>query len=146
MLGTLLELLLDPSGVVDEVRDWRRERRARRLARTAEIPCAVRVVDGAYPRLSGRWTRGTARVPPGALVFEPNSPWRARMTIPVHSATLQPPGDIPRRTALALGPQARRIVLETATATVEWLVPEDQLQRSMSVTRRSVRDAGPPSG
>jgi hypothetical protein len=37
-------------------------------------------------------------------------------------------------------------VLETATATVEWLVPEDQLQRSMSVTRRSVRHAGPSTG
>jgi hypothetical protein len=79
-------------------------------------------------------------------VFEPNSPWRARMTVPVRSATLQPPGDIPRRKALALGPRARRIVLETAAATVEWLVPEDQLQRSTSVTRRSVRDAGPPTG
>jgi hypothetical protein len=37
-------------------------------------------------------------------------------------------------------------VLETAQATLEWLVPEEQLKRSMGVIRRSVRDARPPTG
>src|SRR3954466_4181713 len=95
VLGLLVALLLDPTGVIDEVRDRRRERRIRQRARAAKIPCALRVVEGAHPGLSRRWTRGAARVPPGVLVFEPDSGWRARMSIPVRSATLQPPGDIP---------------------------------------------------
>ena len=146
MLSTLGELLLNPSGIVDGVRDWRRERRTRQRARATKIPCALRVVDGTHPGLSRQWTRGAARVPPGALVFEPDSSWRPRLTIPVRSATLQPPGDIPRWSPRAIGPQPRRIVLETAPATLEWLVPEEQLERSMGVTRRSVRDARPPTG
>jgi hypothetical protein len=113
VLSFLAELLLDPSGVVDEVRDWRRERRNRQRARATQIPCALRVVDGAHPGLSRRWTRGAARVPPGFLVFEPDSLWRLRVRIPVRSATLQPPGDIPRRSPRAIGAQSRRIVLET---------------------------------
>src|SRR3954447_8927330 len=67
VLGLLVELLLDPPGVVDQVRDRRRERRIRRRARAARIPCALRVVDGAHRGLGRRWTRGTARVPPGTL-------------------------------------------------------------------------------
>jgi len=145
VLSFLAELLLDPSGVVDGVRDWRDERRTRQRARATKIPCALRVVDGAYPGLSRRWIRGAARVPPGALVFEPDYSWRPRLTIPVCSAALQPPGDIPRRSPRAMGPQPCRIVLTTARATLEWLVPEEQLQRSMGVTRRSVRDARPPT-
>jgi hypothetical protein len=93
----ILGELLDPSGVVDEVRDWRRERRTRQRARVAEIPCALRVVDRAHPGLGRRWTRGAARVPPGALVFEPDTWRRPRMTSLVRSASLQPPGDIPQR-------------------------------------------------
>jgi len=146
VLSFLAELLLNPSGVVDEARDRRRERRNRRQARATQIPCALRVVDGAHPGLSRRWTRGAARVPPGFLVFEPDSRWRAPVRIPVCSATLQSPGNIPRRRARAIGPQPRRLVLETARATLEWLVPEEQLDRSMGVTRRSVRDARPPTG
>ena len=45
-----------------------------------------------------------------------------------------------------MGPQSSRIVLKTAQATLEWSVPEEQLQRSMGVTRRSVRNARPPTG
>ncbi|WP_448642470.1 hypothetical protein [Geodermatophilus sp. URMC 63] len=97
----LVELLLDPGGVVDGVRDRRRERRTRQ---------------------------------------------RARATLPVCSATLHPPGDVPRRRPGARGTRPRRIVLETARATLAWLVPEDQVQRSMRVTRRSVRGAHPPTG
>src|SRR4051812_38913628 len=122
------------------MRDWQRARRSRQRARAAGIPCALRIVDGAHPGLSRRWTRGAARVPPGALVFEPDSQWRRRLTIPVRSATLQQPWDIPRRSPRAIGPQPRRIVLTTAQSTLEWLVPEEQLQRAMGVTRRSVRD------
>jgi hypothetical protein len=146
VLSLLAELLLNPSGVVDEVRDWRRERRNRQRARATKIPCALRVVDGTHPGLSRRWIRGAARVPPGALVFEPDSWWRLRMRLPVRSATLQPLGDNPRRSPRATGPQPRRIVLTTAQATLEWLVPEEQLQRSMGVTRRDVRHARPPTG
>ena len=142
MLG---ELLLNPSGVIEGVRDWRRERRSRQRARETKIPCALRVVDGAHPGLNRRWARGAARVPPGSLVFEPDSPWRAGMTIPVRSATLAGPGAIPRRTRRAIGSQPRRIVLTTTQATLEWLVPEEQVQRSIGVTRRSVRDARRPT-
>lgn len=140
------ELLLDPSGVTDEVRDRRRERRSRQRALAAGIPCALRVVDGAHPGLSRRWKRGAARVPPGVLVFEPGGRWQRRLTIPVRSATLHQPWDAPRRSPRAIGPQPRRIVLTTAQATLEWLVPEEQLQRAMGVSRRAVRDARPPLG
>ena len=144
MSGFLAELLLDPSGLVDGVRDWRRERRARRRTRAAMIPGALRVLDGTQRGLSRRWTRGAARVPPGVLVFEADS--GPRMTIPVRAATLLPPGGVPRRISRAVGPQPRRIVVETAQASLEWLVPEEQVQRSMGVTRRSVRDGPPPTG
>lgn len=144
MLGVLVELLLDPSGVVDEVRDWRRERRTRQRARATKIPCTLRIVDGTHPGLSRRWTRGAARVPPGALVFEPDSRWRPRLTVPVRSAMLQPSGDLPSRRLRRFGP-SRRIVLTTTQGTLEWLVPEEQVQRSMGVTRRSVDDAHPPT-
>ena len=142
----LLGLLLDPSAVFDEVRDRRRRRRSRKRARASKIPCAVRVVSGAHPGLGRRWTRGAARVPPGSLVFEPHSSWRPQVTVPVRSATLQAPGHVPWWRSRALGPQPRRIVLETARATLEWLVPEDQLQRSLGVTSASVRDLRPPTG
>lgn len=140
------EFLLDPSGVIDDVRDRRRKRRSRQRALAAGIPCALRVVDGTHPGLSRRWRRGAARVPPGALVFEPGGRWRRRLTIPVRSATLHHPWDTPRRTPRAVGPQPRRIVLTTAQATLEWLVPEEQVERAMGVTRRRVRDARPPAG
>jgi hypothetical protein len=145
VLSFLAELLLDPSGLFDGVRDGRRERRIRQRALAAGIPCTLRVVDGDRRGLRRRWTRGAARVPPGALIFEPNSGWRPRMTIPVRSATLQPPWDRPGRTPRAIGPQPRLIVVTTARATLEWLVPEEQLQRAMGVTHRSVRDARTPT-
>lgn len=146
MLSFLAELLLDPSGLFDGLRDGRRERRIRQRALAAGIPCTLRVIDGDHPGLRRRWARGAARVPPGALIFEPNSRWRPRKTIPVRSATLQQPWDIPRRTPRAVGPQPRRIVLTTAQSTLEWLVSEEQLERAMGVTRRSARDARPPTG
>lgn len=146
MWSFVAELLLNPSGVVDEVRDGRRERRNRQRARATKIPCALRVVDGTHPGLSRRWRRGAARVPPGALVFDPDSLWRPRMTIPVLSAALQPRRDVPRRSLRERGPQPRRIVLETARATLEWMVPEEQSQRSMGVTGRSVREVRPTGG
>jgi hypothetical protein len=40
------------------------------------------------------------------------------------------------------GPRPRRIVLETDRATLEWLVPEEQVQRAMGVTRPGVRSTG----
>jgi transcriptional regulator with XRE-family HTH domain len=64
----------------------------------------------------------------------------------VRSATLHPPGDRLRRRVRKVSQQSRRIELTTAQATLEWLVPEEQLQRSMGVIRRSVRDARPPTG
>lgn len=137
---SLLEALVDPSGLVDAVRDGRRERLIRQRALAAGVPCALRVTDGEQPGLGRRWTRGAARVPPGALIFDTRSRWRPRMIVPVRSATLQPPWDRPRRTCRATGPQPRLIVLTTTRATLEWLVPEEQLQRAMGVTRRSVRD------
>jgi DNA-binding FadR family transcriptional regulator len=36
-------------------------------------------------------------------------------------------------------------MIETAQATLEWLVPEEQLQRSLGVTRPRVRDAYTPT-
>ncbi|RBY90314.1 hypothetical protein DQ244_12725 [Blastococcus sp. TBT05-19] len=146
MLGFLLELLLDPSGVLEGMRERRRERRIEKRARATQIRCALRVVEGAHPGLGRRWRRGTARVPPGSVVFEPDSRWRSRLTVAVRSCTLRPPGDTPRRGPRAVGPRPRLIVLETAGATLEWLVPEEQVERSMRVTRRSVRDARPPTG
>ena len=130
----LAELLFDPFEVVGEVRDRRRERAARERARTTKITCALRVVDGLQPGLGRRWTRGAARVPRGTLVFEPDSGWRGgRSSIPVHSVTLQPLGGGPRRGLRGTSAPTRLIVLVTAVATLEWTVPEDQLQRSMGV-------------
>ena len=43
--------MLHPSGVVEDVRDWWRERRIRRRARAAPMPRALRVLDGAHPEL-----------------------------------------------------------------------------------------------
>lgn len=135
VLSFLAELLLDPSGLFDGWRDRRPERRYRRRALAAGIPCALRVVEGAHPGLRRRWRRGAARVPPGALVFDPASRGRQRMTVFVRSATLQQPWDIPRRAPRGVGPRPRRIVLTTAQSTLEWLVPEEQVERAMGVAR-----------
>ena len=145
MWSVLLELVLDPVGAVEAVRDWRRDRRTHLRARATEIPCALRVVDGTHPGLGRRWRRGTARVPPGTLVFRPGSSW-PRLTVPVASAMLQPPGSAPRWSRRTIGAQPRRIVLRTARATVEWLVPEEQVERALGVTRPSAREVRPPAG
>jgi hypothetical protein len=68
------------------------------------------------------------------------------MTIPVRSATLQPVADVPLRRLWATAGSSRRLVLETARATLEWSVSEVQVQRSMGATRPSARDGRPPSG
>ena len=137
MWDILAAVLLDPGGAFDEVRDRRQERRVRRLAAAGKISCALRVVDGAQPGLRRRWRRGAARVPTGFLLFEPRSSWGARMRIAVRSATLQPAEDVPRRRPRALGRQARLIVLVTPQATLEWLVPQEQVRRAMGVVSRS---------
>lgn len=145
MWSSLLELLLDPAGAVDAVREGRRERRTLRRVRATELPCALRVVDGTHPGLGRRWRRGTARVPPGVLLFRPGSSWRPRLTMPVTAAVLQPPGPVPRWAHRAVGAQPRRIVLRTARATVEWLVPEEQLDRALGVTRPRAPEERPPA-
>ena len=146
VLEFLLQLVLDPGGLLDDIRDGRRERRARRLARSGRIRCALRVVEGAQPGLGRRWKRGTARVPPGRLVFEHGILWQGLTTVLVRTAVLQPTAALRRRERRALGPKASCILLTTAGATLEWLVPEGQVERAMRVTRRSVREGRPPAG
>jgi hypothetical protein len=75
-------------------------------------------------------------VPAGVVTFEPDSHRKARLAVPVRSAALEVAGHVPRRVRRALGPDPRLIRLLSTAATVEWLVPDAQLQRAMGVVTR----------
>ena len=137
MLDFLVDLLSPFIGGIGDLRDGRDERQSRKRARTTKIVCALRVVDGVHPGLGRRWTRGAARVPAGVVTFEPDSHWKSRLAVPVRSVALEVAGRVPRRVRRALGPDPCLIVLVSTGATVEWLVPEAQLQRAMSVVTRT---------
>jgi hypothetical protein len=123
------ELLGDLLGVIfgEGVRQALLGRRANRQARNNSVECSMRATDGDEAALPREWRQGLAILSPGQMVFSSNGPTR---TIVVTAVEVDHPRELTRKEKVRRGSVV--IGLRTATAELEWAVPEDRLGWALS--------------
>lgn len=102
------------------------ENDARRLAQQSRIECAVRVLDGTQQGLSSRWSRGTADLRPRRILIRGSS-------IDVQSYDLNSVRRPTAKESWSINPRMKLVRITTATAELEWAVPDGRLEWAASV-------------
>lgn len=115
LAGGLLGALLGGS-VSDKLAD----RKARRLRREEQVECTLRVVEGQQSGLSPRWGRGTATLSERMI----DMGWAL---VEVARADLSSVRSPTSKESWSINPRMKLVRLESATAVIEWAVPEKQL-------------------
>ncbi len=115
LAGGLLGALLGGS-LSDKLVD----RKDRRLRREEQVECALRVVEGQQPGLSSRWGRGTATLSEGLI----DMGWAWVEVATAHLSSVRSPT---AKESWSINPRMKIVRLESATAVIEWAVPEKQV-------------------
>jgi hypothetical protein len=103
-------------------------RRGARLRERSAVDCQIRVLSGEVPGLAGRWRNGTATVSAGNLDFAPRRPKDQRVRISVTAVDHVNPRPPVGAERLLLPQSARILQVAAGASTLEWAVPEENLQ------------------
>lgn len=114
LAGGLLGAVLGGS-LTDKLAD----RKTRRLRRDAQLECALRVVEGQQAGIPSRWAHGTAALSEGMI----DMGWALIEVVSADLASVRRPT---AKEGWSINPRTKLLRLESATAVIQWAVPEKQ--------------------
>jgi hypothetical protein len=122
--------------LLDGILGERAGSRAHKRRQSGEVDCGLRVIAGSQQGLDKNWDHDRAFVHPGRLDFGgQTSVW-----IPVLAVVTDRQRQLARR-ARRRSPRCQVVELTTDSATLEWAVPDDELDWVMARVRRSYESA-----
>lgn len=113
--------------------EWR-DRRARKNQQADQVDCGLRVIDGSQAGLRKGWRVRRASLQSGGLEFGRRSPTSVQVRA-VFTERQRRMGW--RESRLIFDPTWQIVELRTDSATLEWMVPEDQMEWAVARVRGS---------
>jgi hypothetical protein len=113
--------------------EWR-EKRARKHQEADKVDCGLRVIGGSQAGLRNGWRVSRASLQSGRLEFGRRTPTSVRVRAVVTERQRRMGW---RASRLIFDPTWQIVELTTDSATLEWMVPEDQMEWAVARVRGS---------